>query len=140
VNLLQAIGSRWFAPRVVHRLPGRLRLRVPLLTRVPDRSRPVAREIGQLFLLPGGIESVEIGFVTGTLLIRYDPARLDERQVLSWTQSLWRLICDHRDRLVSVPPERITAVVGRARPVLAEALARNGSSPQAIEIPSDVWA
>jgi hypothetical protein len=140
MSVKSAILSRWFAPRIQHRLPGRVRISVPLLRRVPDGGRALARQLEPLFLMPEGMESVQVGFLTGNLLVRFDTGALDERQVLRWTTLLYRLMWDHWDRLCAVPGDRVPAVIDRVRTVLSAAMQDHRGFSHEVEIPPDVWA
>jgi hypothetical protein len=134
-----ALLSRWFAPRVLHRLPGRVRISVPLLRRVPDEGKPLARKLEPLFLLREGIQSVQVGFLTGNVLVRFDARRLDEQHVLRWTSLLHRMISEHWDRLEAIPSDRVSSVIGRVRGVLAAAAQDDPRFARGVVIPSDVW-
>jgi hypothetical protein len=139
MSIKTAIFSRWYAPRVMHRLPGRLRIGVPLLRRVPPQDRSLTDQLEPLFLLPEGIESVDVGFLTGNMLVRFDAGVLSEQQVMNWTSVLWRLISEHWDRLAALPVKRVGTVVARVRQVLAAALREDPALRQAIVIPPHVW-
>jgi hypothetical protein len=87
----------WIADRVmkhfsriniVHHLPGRLRLHVPLLERLdPEWQR---YEVGLLDLikLEKGLIDVELSILTGRALIRYDHRQTDKEKILRWLRKL----------------------------------------------------
>src|SRR5262249_23301409 len=64
-------------PRILHRIPGRLRAHVPDLA----AARRQALE-NTLCQLPG-VSSVRVNPLTGSVLIHFDPARPDERALLA---------------------------------------------------------
>lgn len=63
----------------VHHLPGRLRLRCGRLKR---NAREGAALEARLNRLPG-VHDVRINLLTGSLLVNYDPARVDVEALLS---------------------------------------------------------
>ena len=75
-------------PRVVHRLPGRIRVHIPALRQVTDEFQTVVNVLLTKFTLPGGIEKVTINFITGNLLIHYDHRSVQEKVVLEWLSDL----------------------------------------------------
>jgi hypothetical protein len=63
---------------IAHRLPGRLRVRVPTLRKRRAEAEQVAGRIAGL----DGVLEVEGHPFTGSLLVRFDPARADEGRIL----------------------------------------------------------
>jgi len=75
-------------PRVVHRLPGRVRVHVPALRQVTVEFQSIVDVLVGKFSLPAGIEKVTINYITGNLLIFYDQNRIQEKAVLEWLSDL----------------------------------------------------
>ena len=74
--------------RIAHRLPGRIRIQIPMLARLPDEWWPYIEPSVELIKMKSEITSAEIQPVTGSLLISYDPDRIDEARVLNWLEKL----------------------------------------------------
>jgi hypothetical protein len=64
--------------QIIHSVPGRLRLRLPWLRR---ESEETTRLADRLVAVPGMLE-VEVRARTGSVLCRYDPARLDVDRIV----------------------------------------------------------
>ena len=112
--------TRLLRAEVVHRLPGRLRLRIPALRMVNGAQEDWA------FLWRGlpedvdGIEAVEVNLTSGSVLIRYCPEQLTEAELLDFLQALNRVVLRHWDRLAASPPaERAAAIRQLARAIRA---------------------
>jgi len=121
--------ARWvldaeMKPRVVHRLPGRVRLRLPALTRIPDVHRLVVAQCLQRACLPEGLHTLRADLLTGSMLIRYDPERLDEQAVLTWVETLARAVESQMGRLLELPPERRATAADVLRQTVEQALDR----------------
>ena len=90
------LRSGWLAlqlrPRVIHRLPGRLRVHVPALRRVAVAFRELVDSLLVGFALPEGLHSVEVSYATGNLLIRYGCERIGEKEVLDWLLAVRRVV------------------------------------------------
>ena len=140
MSLKGAILSRMYAPKVRHRLPGRLRLSVPLLKRVPQGREFLATKLEELFLLPAGVKEVKVSFVSGSILVEYDVSVIGEESVLQWVGTLWRLIGEHYDRLEQLTPDRVDLVLSRITPLLQAAINENHSFDKRIDVPDDVWS
>jgi cation-transporting P-type ATPase C len=66
--------SELIEPRVLHALPGRIRLRVAALRWVPDIESRILRDLEHIT----GVQSVRISFVTTNVLLHYDIDTLSE--------------------------------------------------------------
>jgi hypothetical protein len=125
-------------PRVVHRLPGRLRVHLPALERIPPGVDGVEDLIGLLIEVPEGVNAVEPHRVTGNILIQYDPDTIGEAEVLEYLKTLLRVLRRHQERLMKIPPERLPEVVGRLRTFLRESIRRRQHLDPDLEFPKDV--
>jgi hypothetical protein len=76
------------AYRIVHRLPGRVRIHIPALERLPDEWRVYLEPSVELIRMGSGINMAKIQPITGSLLIDYNPEKLDEAGVLKWLELL----------------------------------------------------
>ena len=59
--------------KVVHSIPGRLRLFVPNLSNVPEELKKYDDEVKKFILSKKGIKSVEYSYITNKILLYYDP-------------------------------------------------------------------
>ena len=66
--------------KVVHSLPGRLRVNIYGIREFPDLVKEYA--------------PAELGTATGNLLINYDPAKTSEAELLLWLNSAWQKFSD----------------------------------------------
>jgi len=63
----------------MHTVPGRLRVRTPIV----KKNRDAAENVGNLLLTMTGIENVAINLTTGSCLVSYDPAKAKGDDILS---------------------------------------------------------
>lgn len=139
MSLKDAALGALLRPRVLHALPGRLRIHLPLLKRLPENDGIVSL-VADLLSVPEGIAEVAPNTATGNVLLRYDGSRLSRDEVMGYLQSVTRICVSHRDRLESVPKERIPEVGERLRIWLGETVsARLHLDPDA-RVPDDVLA
>ena len=80
--------------KIVHRLPGRLRLSVPMLDRVPSEWLHHKTDLIQIIKRRPGIEDLELSIVTGRVLIHYDPQQITPTRVLQWMRRVATMLCE----------------------------------------------
>ena len=127
-------------PTVVHRLPGRLRLRVPALRRLSAFQQECVWLVRDLLQTPPQIQSVDVNLTTGSVLICYAADALTEAEVLAYLASANRFVMRHWDRLAATPPSELPQVLNRLQQVAASALHQRPALDEDIEIPDHVWA
>ena len=76
------------AYRIVHRLPGRIRIHIPILKKLPKKWWIYRKPSIELIRMKKGIYAAEVQPVTGSLLIEYDPEIINETGVLKWLETL----------------------------------------------------
>ncbi len=75
-------------PRILHRLPGRLRIHIPALRQISEQFQIFVNLLLKDFTLPNGIRTVKINFITGNLLVEYDFKVTEEREILCWLEDI----------------------------------------------------
>jgi hypothetical protein len=134
------LRSLLLRPRIVHRLPGRLRLYLPALKQVDHVQREWAFVWRDLLGSPAEIETVEVNLTTGSLLIRYHADQLTEAELLAFLYAVNRLALRYWDRLAATPPAKLPRVLQRLIRAIRAATRHRLVFDDKIEIPEDVWA
>ena len=83
--------------KVVHSIPGRLRLFVPNLSKVPEELKKYDSEVKKLILSKKGIKSVEYSYITNKILLYYDPNLISEKEILEWMNKVWKTVVNHSE-------------------------------------------
>ena len=81
--------------KVVHSIPGRLRLFVPNLSKVPEELKKYDNEVKKLILSKKGIKSVEYSYITNKILLYYNPNLISEKEILEWMNKVWKTVINH---------------------------------------------
>lgn len=81
--------------KVVHSIPGRLRLFVPNLSKVPEELKKYDNEVKKFILSKKGIKSVEYSYITNKILLYYDPNLISEKEILEWMNKVWKTVINH---------------------------------------------
>ena len=83
--------------KVVHSMPGRIRLLIPSLDKFPEQMKKHEHYITTVIKLKNGIKSVEYSYLTSKVLIEYDKAKLKEQDIVDWLNKIWKIIVDNED-------------------------------------------
>ena len=81
--------------KVVHSIPGRLRLFVPNLSNVPEELKKYDDEVKKFVLSKKGIKSVEYSYITNKILLYYDPNLISEKEILEWMNKVWKTVINN---------------------------------------------
>ena len=83
--------------KVVHSIPGRIRLFIPSLDKFPEQMKKYEHYITAIIKLKDGIKSVEYSYLTSKILIEYDKMKLKEQDIVEWLNKIWKIIVDNEN-------------------------------------------
>ena len=83
--------------RVVHSIPGRLRLFVPNLSKVTEELKKYDGEVKKLILSKKGLKSVEYSYITNKILLYYNSNLISEKEILEWINKVWKTVIEHSE-------------------------------------------
>ena len=83
--------------KVVHSIPGRIRLLIPSLDKFPEEMKKHEHYISAIIKLKDGIKSIEYSYLTSKILIEYDKTKLKEQDIVNWLNKIWKIIVDNED-------------------------------------------
>ena len=96
-NILKQTYLMFNKVKVVHSIPGRIRLLIPSLDKFPEQMKKHEHYITTIIKLKNGIKSVEYSYLTSKVLIEYDKAKLKEQDIVDWLNKIWKIIVDNED-------------------------------------------
>ncbi|CAL7904793.1 Cation transporter [Fusobacterium necrophorum subsp. funduliforme] len=96
-NFLKTTYLMFHQLKIVHSIPGRLRLFVPGLSNIPEEMRKHEYYTTDLILSKEGIQSIEYSYLTNKVLIHYDEKVIQDKEIVSWLNAVWKIIVDHSD-------------------------------------------
>ena len=96
-NILKKTYLMFNKVKVVHSIPGRIRLFIPSLDKFPEQMKKYEHYITAIIKLKGGIKSVEYSYLTSKVLIEYDKDKLKEQDIVDWLNKIWKIIVDNED-------------------------------------------
>lgn len=81
--------------KVVSSIPGRLRLLIPNLNKIPKDMQKYDYYTTNLLKSLGGIESVEYSFLTNKVLITYDQNKINETKIVYFLNRAMKIIAEN---------------------------------------------
>ncbi len=102
-------------PRVVHRLPGRMRIHFPALERLSSRWHHYSAPIAELVKIKQGIQNTNIQPATGNVLITYDTDTLGEKDILNWLESIVKIFFNDIRNYSSLSEDNLETLLNRVK-------------------------
>ena len=96
-NILKQTYLIFNKVKIVHSIPGRMRLFIPSLDKFPEKMKKHEHYITAIIKLKNGIKSVEYSYLTSKILIEYDKMKLKEQDIVDWLNKIWKIIVDNED-------------------------------------------
>ncbi len=113
MDLKQLLIAPLLRPQVVHRLPGRLRVHLPALRRLPDSHLPLLEVIEGVLTVPVEILSARACSTTGNVLLIYNVEAVDEEELVGYVHGISRMLANHWKSLAALPPGELVARKGQ---------------------------
>lgn len=139
MSVLDRSMSFFLKPRVVHSIPGRLRLHSPLLKRVKLENKEWLTLVTELISTPDGIDEVKTSVTTGSILLQYDSKKLTETEIMSFISSLTTIFQSHRQEFEQLFEEHPAVIMDRLKSWLQNALSQRLHLDEQLRIPTDVF-
>ena len=102
-------------PRVVHNLPGRVRLHFPVLEKLSSRWHRYSAPVAELVKIKQGIQNTNIQPTTGSVLITYDADMLGQKDVFSWLESIAAIVKNNVRNYTSLSEHNFESLLNRVK-------------------------
>jgi len=103
IDLKERMEDYLLGPKVIHRVPGRLRVSVPAIRRIPEQLNGMADRLMDKVRLANGIKTVDLNFISGNVLIHYHVNQTDEAGVMRWLNDLYVFLVNIQKRVAKLP-------------------------------------
>lgn len=108
--------------KVVHSIPGRIRLRTKVPREMYKEVSLYDKYIEEALYMLDGIDKVEFNYAIGTILINYNPKKTYESKVVEWINEIIRVGIENSDLMEKYAEKNIDYVVDTVKQQLAESL------------------
>lgn len=106
-NLLSTAFLLFNKIKVVHSIPGRLRLSVPGLNKVPEHMKQYDRYTTSIIKMEKGILEVSYSYMTCKILVTYDVNLTNEKNIVNWINFVWKKVVENQDLYNKMSVEEI---------------------------------
>lgn len=97
-------------PKVVHSLPGRVRIHILALQRIPEEMAEHAAEIVRILTeTHPHVNDIEVNLPTGNILVHYDVEQASEQQVVGFVERVLDVIRAEWAALKGKPVEELVS-------------------------------
>jgi hypothetical protein len=103
------------APRVVHNLPGRVRIHFPALERLSSRWHRYSAPVADLVKIKQGIQNTNIQPTTGSVLITYDADMLGQKDIFNWLDSIATIVKNNVRNYTSLSEHNFEVLLNRVK-------------------------
>lgn len=126
MNILTSAFMVFNKIKVVHSIPGRVRLFVPGLGKVPEDMRKYQVYTTSLMKMLPGIKEISYSYITSKVLITYDPQISSEKEIIEWINLVWKKVVENRELYENMSQEEIEKNLDRFYTILCEELKKRG--------------
>ncbi|WMJ81900.1 hypothetical protein RBU49_06540 [Clostridium sp. MB40-C1] len=84
INIQKYILRHVAKVKIIHSMPGRIRLKVPNLNKVPEEFRNYDKFFIKAIRILDGIEDISMNYLIGTTLITYNSKVVYEEKIMRW--------------------------------------------------------
>jgi len=94
--ILQKVVDLAIKIKVIESLPGRLRVNVPKIKKIPEEYRVEDENLTSVFLIIEGVKSVSFSYLTGDVLFIYNEEISDEKKILRAVRRMIQIAISYR--------------------------------------------
>lgn len=108
--------------KVVHSIPGRLRLQIPGLDKVPEDMKKYENYTTSIIKMEPGIEEISYSYITSKVLVKYNLQLTNEKKIVDWLNYVWKKIVENEDVYSKMSVEEIERNLDKFYEILCKEL------------------
>ena len=110
--------------KVVHSIPGRIRLKINNASKIPKEAAMYDKYVIEGIKILDGIDNIEFNYMTGSVLITYNPNKLSEEIVIKWINHVLNIVLENINFIHEFGEDNIDYVVSTLEKKLKETLSK----------------
>ncbi len=110
--------------KVVHSIPGRIRLKINNASKIPKEAAMYDKYVIEGIKILDGIDNIEFNYMTGSVLITYNPNKLCEEIVIKWINHVLNIVLENINFIQEFGEDNIDYVVSTLEKKLKETLSK----------------
>ena len=122
MNIKNHIIKHFIKFKVVHSIPGRLRLKVNNASKIPQEAKEYDKYVVQGLKMLDGIKDVEFNYITGSVVITYDTKKTYEEKIVKWINKLIYIVLGYFKLIEENVQDNLEFVIDTLEQKLNEAI------------------
>ena len=110
--------------KVVHSIPGRIRLKINNASKIPKEAAMYDKYVIEGIKILDGIDNIEFNYMTGSVLITYNPNKLSEEIVIKWINHVLNIVLENINFIQEFGEDNIDYVVSTLEKKVKETLSK----------------
>ena len=110
--------------KVVHSIQGRIRLKINNASKIPKEAAMYDKYVIEGIKILDGIDNIEFNYMTGSVLITYNPNKLSEKIVIKWINHVLNIVLENINFIQEFGEDNIDYVVSTLEKKLKETLSK----------------
>lgn len=110
--------------KVVHSIPGRIRLKINNVSKIPKEAAMYDKYVIEGIKILDGIDNIEFNYITGSVIITYNPDKLNEKIVINWINHVLNIVLENINFIQEFGEDNIDYVVNTLQNKLKETLCK----------------
>ncbi len=110
MNISKLIFKLFSGVKVVHSIPGRIRVQVNGLNKLNENLRKKEDFLLNLLKSIEGIKDIEVSYITNKILIFYDKDKVSEEKIILWLKIIEEEFFNHAKLLEEIQEENFEEV------------------------------
>ena len=110
--------------KVEHSIPGRIRLKINNASKIPKEAAMYDKYVIEGIKILDGIDNIEFNYMTGSVLITYNPNKLSEEIVIKWINHVLNIVLENINFIHEFGEDNIDYVVSTLEKKLKETLSK----------------
>lgn len=107
MDLLGNIFNFTHQIKVIHSIPGRMRLSIPSAKALPDECKNYEDIFSKILLEVLDLSSFDYNYITGKALVTYDINKTDDKEILDKIKLAMKIITRHRKHFNDISPSEV---------------------------------
>lgn len=120
MDLLGSIFTFTNQIKVIHNIPGRMRLSISAAKNLPDECKEYENIFSTLLLDVMELNSFDYSYITGRVLITYDTNKTNDKEILEKLKLAIKIIVKNRKQLFNIEPSEVEETMKNVATLIKE--------------------
>lgn len=139
MGIIDFIFKQSFKVTVLHTLPGRLRIHIPILKSISDMVNPTYETIEELLFTVPGVIKITPNYISGNILILYEESKLDTAQIIRCLNVIWKTLVTNKEHFFYLDDIKSEIITKRVIKYFKNENINLTTIIGEVRIPNEIW-